>query len=465
MDHHVQLAQGIYADRPWILTTGVLASAPGQLAELRGAGVDRVLVVAGSRGTGGVPDNDDAIVLGVRGATMMQAIRALDEALARLPVEVQAAVDQFDPDRQAAVIPPMFSQLSTIAERPVWGARPAPWRLLEDKTIVDQLWDAAGVPRAPSLVVAAEPATLRAAADELGHGRGTAWVADNRAGWHGGATGLRWVRTADQADTATTFMSARANQVRVMPFLEGVPCSIHGMVLPTTTIAFRPCEMVVLRRPGGSELCYAGMASIWDPPAGDREDMRGHVRRVGEHLRATVDYRGAFTLDGVMTADGFRPTELNPRFGAALAMLASTANLPLYLLHLAAVEGADIEWRPGELEQTVIEHSDRTRVARCHVVVDRTLDADTVGLRRGPSGLTAADDASAEVVLRCGPAPAGGIVMVELTDSAVPVGSSVNPLVAEALAFADRRWSLGLGVLAPAPDVRAAGNPSRSARV
>ena len=43
--------------------------------------------------------------------------------------------------------------------------------------------------------------------------------------------------------------------------------------------------------------------------------------RVGEVLRADVDFRGAFTLDGVATADGFRPTELNPRFGAGLNVI------------------------------------------------------------------------------------------------------------------------------------------------
>ncbi|CAN5832411.1 hypothetical protein BH23ACT10_BH23ACT10_27730 [soil metagenome] len=348
----------------------------------------------------------------------------------------------------------MFSQLSTIADRPVWGARPAAWRRLEDKTVIDDIWDAAGVPRAPSLIVPADPAALTDAAATLDRGSGTVWVADNRAGWHGGATGLRWVRTVEQAAVAARFMSDRADQVRVMPFLEGVPCSIHGLVLPTTTIAFRPCEMAVLRRPGRSDLCYAGMAGIWDPPDADREEMRDNARRVGEHLRAVVGYRGAFTIDGVMTVDGFRPTELNPRFGAALGMLAAGSDIPLYLLHLAAVEDVDVGWNPAELERLVVEHADRERVARCHVFVDRALDADTVGLRRGPSGLEATAAEAADVVLRCGPTPAGGIVLVELADAAVPRGSPVSPLVAEALAHADRRWSLGLAALEPARDAR-----------
>jgi hypothetical protein len=67
-----------------------------------------------------------------------------------------------------------------------------------------------------------------------------------------------------------------------MPFLEGVPCSIHGVVFPEGAATFRPVEMVTLRRPGSSRLRYAGAATFWDPPAADREVMRDLARRVGE---------------------------------------------------------------------------------------------------------------------------------------------------------------------------------------
>ena len=56
------------------------------------------------------------------------------------------------------------------------------------------------------------------------------WAADASAGWHGGAEGLRWVRDRDHADEAIAFLSQRADRVRVMAFLEGGSCSIHGLV-------------------------------------------------------------------------------------------------------------------------------------------------------------------------------------------------------------------------------------------
>ena len=52
-----------------------------------------------------------------------------------------------------------------------------------------------------------------------------------------------------------------------MPFLEGIPCSIHGVVFPDGVATFRPVEMVTLRRPGSNRLHYAGAATFWDPPA------------------------------------------------------------------------------------------------------------------------------------------------------------------------------------------------------
>ena len=96
-----------------------------------------------------------------------------------------------------------------------------------------------------------------------------------------------------------------------MPFLDGVPCSIHGLVLPDGTAVFRPVEIAILRDAAGRQFVYGGLSTYWDPPPADREEMRDVARRVGEHLRAAYGYRGAFGIDGVLTADGFRPTELN----------------------------------------------------------------------------------------------------------------------------------------------------------
>jgi hypothetical protein len=73
-----------------------------------------------------------------------------------LPTEVVAALDRWDPERRALVLSPMFNELPEIAGRRVYEPRRPEWRRLEDKVVVDDLWDELGVARAPSEVVAAE---------------------------------------------------------------------------------------------------------------------------------------------------------------------------------------------------------------------------------------------------------------------------------------------------------------------
>jgi hypothetical protein len=452
-DHYRQLLGDLYGRRRWILGFDVLAGVTSLVATLRDLGADDLFVIAGSRGTGPVPDDVETVVLDVRGTTIMQVIHAFGRALGDLDATTLAAVDRFDPDHVARVVPTLFVEHGTVAGRPVHGARPWRWRRLEDKTVVDTLWRAAGVPCAPSEVVEVNPPALRAAAASLDHGRGTVWVGDNRQGWHGGASLLRWVRTPAHRAEAETFFADRADRVRVMPFLDGIPCSIHGLVGPGATIALRPCEMIVLRRGTRSDLWYAGAGTTWDPPPARREEMRAIAVRVGEHLRRTVGYRGAFTVDGVMTRDGFRPTELNPRFGAAAGMLEAAADLPLYLLHLAIVDGAGVDWQPERLERLVVTAADRARAVHSITVVPQPLPERQVALRWDGDRLVDADTHLPDVIVTTGPSPTGGAVRVAPDPARVPVGQPAAGVVAAALAYADRRWELGIGPLEAARDV------------
>src|SRR5688500_774017 len=120
-----------------------------------------------------------------------------------------------------------------------------------------------------------------------------------------------------------------------MPFLEGIPCSIHGIVFADHVAAIRPVEMITLRRPPDhpdGAFFYTGCSTYFDPPLATRVAMREIARATGALLRTEVDFRGAFTVDGVATARGFIPTELNPRSGAGLnVMLRGLPDLPLQL--------------------------------------------------------------------------------------------------------------------------------------
>jgi predicted ATP-grasp superfamily ATP-dependent carboligase len=93
----------------------------------------------------------------------------------------------------------------------------------------------------------------------------------------------------------------------------------HPRVVTEDGVAvLRPVELVMLRPPTGSRFRYAGAGTFWDPPPADREATREVARRVGRALADRVGFRGAFGVDGILSEDGFVPTELNPRFAAGL---------------------------------------------------------------------------------------------------------------------------------------------------
>jgi hypothetical protein len=356
-----------------------------------------------------------------------------------LPSEVADALDRWDPERRALVLSPMFNELPEIAGRRVYGPRRPEWRRLEDKVVVDAFWDDLGVTRAPSEVVTAEPEALRAAAGRLDRGAGTAWAGDARQGFSGGALCLRWVRDGEDAAEAATFLGARCDRVRVMPFLEGIPCSIHGVVFPDGVATFRPVEMVTLRRPGSNRLHYAGAATFWDPPAADREVMRDLARRVGAGLRERVGYRGAFTV------------------GAGLAtMTRDLADLPVSLLDRALVEGETLAYAADDLERQVLSAADRTRAGGAWTVTDEPADTtrELPVSFEGDACRPAAADRPPDGVLSFGPSGVGGFVRLALDPGRVPAGSSVAPLAVAAFALADERFGTGIGRREPARPVR-----------
>ena len=448
----------LVAGRKVVLAGSPLAGLTRTCKRLRELGAERSFLLATGRGTGPVPEPDQAEQLVIdlpRTSSVIDEIRAALSLIADLPAHALEALDRYDPDRRALVIAPTFNELTTVAGRRVFGPRLPAWRRLEDKVLVDELWDTLGVERAPSAVVPAETRALRASARGLDRGAGTAWAGDAREGFNGGATYLRWVRTPDDEAEAGAFLAAHCDRARVMPFLEGIPCSIHGIVFPDGVTVLRPVEMVTLRPPGSSRLRYCGAATFWDPPDADREAMRALARRVGAGLRARVGYRGGFTIDGVLAEEGFLPTELNSRFGAGLGTIGrSLPDLPLELLNAALVEGErlDVPWHG--IEALLLEAADATRAGGAWTFTDRPGDAEHRLLLDAGAWRLATGAEQAAATLTLGPSNLGGFVRLDLDPARVAPGPAVAPLAAGAFAFADRELGTDLGPLEPARAVR-----------
>lgn len=359
-----------YAGRPVLMGPGVLAGHTQHVGWFRELGCP-VLVVSTARGAGPVPAPGECEVVEVvppPAATMTDEVRQLDRMARNLPPGAAAAIERFDPERRGIwFASPFVTTDEPIDGRPVTFGRPAAFLALEDKMLADAVWDAAEVPRASYRIVPTDRAALAEATAELSGPLGAVWSGDARDGLNGGGNYVRWVVDAADQGSAAWFFRPRCDRVRVMPFLDGVPCSIHGFVLPDGTAALRPVEIVSLRNLAERRFVYAGLGTFWDPPEDDREEMRAAARRVGDHLAAAYGYRGTFGIDGVLTADGFRPTELNTRMSAGATLVCDVDRRFFTLLQAALVDDIDTGVTAADLE-SLVPVMDAHRVGRVAAV-------------------------------------------------------------------------------------------------
>lgn len=444
------LVRDDYADKRWIIVAEVAAGTPRLVEFLRRSGAGDLFLLAGSLGVGDVPDIP-RYDLGTSGSTVMDGIRAFESAVLDLPDAAMAALDEFDPERTAAVLFAGFGTTAEIGGRPVFAPRRQEWLALEDKLAVLDIWREAGIATAPVRVVAPNLQDLSTAHQELDRGAGTVAVADNRDGWHGGGDYLRRIREPSQLPGVTEFLEVRADRVRVMPFMDGIPCSIHAFVTQHGIAAFRPVEMLILWR--GDDLTYCGAATTWDPTPADREAMRSAARAIGETLRRRVDYRGAFSLDGVMTSAGFRPTEINTRLSIGLGIQIGDVELPIGALvrHLRVRPDAEIDTR--FLEERIVTNADANRVSRAMFITSASLEHAERTVRL--AGRDVVDDPDGPIQLSAGPALHGGIVFVRAAADVVPRGASFAPVMAACAPYVEDWLSIDIGRLDYAMDVRA----------
>lgn len=439
----------IYGNRKWILANTISAGMQRLVDSLRGWGSE-AMVVAGSPGIGEQPEVP-IVYTGSKGNSILEAIREFLATLGSPSREVMAQLDRFDSERSAGVLLPIFATEPDVLSRRAYGVRPRRWSALEDKIAALGLFTEAGITMAPYRVVpvAEAPRASQSLRSELG----CIWVADNKEGWHGGAEYLRWVTDPDSEREALGFFEARADKVRVMPFLDGIPCSIHGWVGEADVAVFRPVEVLVFRIPGPG-LKYTGVATRWDPSDSLREEMRSSARAVGEVLRESHGYRGPFGIDGIATEDGFRPTELNPRLATGLGVQLSSVDLPLGLVLRAIIEG-DLEFEPTDLEPQVLEASDTDRSLSSWIVIPGDYEGQKTGIKfdHGVARAVDADDDTADGTLELGPSAPGSAVMLKLDPEKVGVGEPMAPLVAAAARLAVELWDVDLPPLEAAPDV------------
>jgi RimJ/RimL family protein N-acetyltransferase len=440
------------AGRKVVLAGMPVAATPAWIGQLRTLGAGRVLVVGTTVGIGDLPNPEHAewIDLDIRASDPIDEFRQFERLAADPPAALVQAIDRFDPQRDALVLVAPFQAVTAVGGRPVVGGRRPEWVALEDKTTNDALFDRAGVDRAPCEVVAAgDRSALDAAASRLDGGLGTVWAGDAREGFNGGGTFVRWVTDEAQADSAQRWLADRCESVRVAPFLEGTPCNVHGFATDDGVAVFRPVEAITLRSADPPKLHYGGAATFFDPPEADRARMRIVARRVGSLLRDEVGFRGCYTVDGVLTEDGFRPTELNPRLGTGVTpLVGAVPELPFVALHWAVAAGWPCPVAPDELETAIVVAADANRAGGGWVAGQRRWRES----REHPVVVTddgceaAIDPGEANGVVTTGPSSHGGFIRFTAKPGATPVGPPLAPRAAAAYSWADRELGAGIGV-------------------
>ena len=184
--------------------------------------------------------------------------------------------------------------------------------------------------------------------------------------------------------------------------------------------------------------------------------MRDLAYHVGIALRETVNYRGPFGIDGILADEGYLPTELNARAGAALGPLARGAGLPLTPLCLAVIEGERLDYRPDLLEQAIVESADAHRTCAGWSVTPTKFDENLTlnVVRDGDEYREIRPGEAPHGTVQVGPSSVGGFLRFTLRPERVERGLSAAPEVVRAFRFTDRALGTDFGEFEVARNVR-----------
>jgi len=356
------------------------------------------------------------------------------------------AADAFDPDRGAALVLPDPLDPPAAGTRSRIGRRPSGWRLLEDKTLVDTVWDLLAVHRAPSIVadvtdIAADVEALGALVDQ---GAGVVCSSQSAGTPMAGADGVCWWRRGQPPRLPNRQLAGRV-RVRLMPLFEGLPVRLHGLVMPTSVVGFQPMEVVALpRTEHGTFLCAGAV-----PTLEESEALTRRTERIGVALRRQLGYLGAFSVDGVITEDGFMPTDLNARLTSAIEDRPSDLRVLLQATNLLVREGVE----PGSDVVRKLSDMIFTRKAK-HTVygaaATSSVDAPcSVDVRWSGDDFVTAHDGEADGTLTLSPSLRGWQLTARLVVDRLPTGGPMGPLAVELFRFCDRNWGTDFGELEP----------------
>jgi len=346
--------------------------------------------------------------------------------------------DRFDPRRRAALITPDPLDPPEAGSRRLLGRRHPVWRLCEDKGVVDTIWAWLGMTHPRYVLVdGGQDVTVLGATVDVGDG---VVCAVQRAGSAptSGAEGMWWWHGGRAPDVATS----RHHRLKIMQLVPGIPIRLHGMVFANVAVAFPPMEIVTLPRPGsGTFLCCGAVGAVPDD-----QTLRRLTDAIGAGLSARIGYRGAFSVDGIMSANGFLPTDLNTRLTSAMEAAPAHLRVQIHVANLIAREGCslhDAEWL-GELAERVFSGDSVT----IYGAANRATVASEVPVRWDGRELVAADPGTAHGHISLEPSLRGWTLTARLQRDHLPSTPYAGTDAPRVFEFADRLLGTDFGLLA-----------------
>ena len=351
-----------------------------------------------------------------------------DSPLARL-------VDDFDPAQQAILLVTDPLDPAIAGRRAFLGAKHPSWAIFEHKSAVDTLWDVIGVER-PESIIFDQPGALLYL-DALG-------PADVVVSWQ-----QRGAAPSAGGDGVRTLARGRGQDIggrlRAMPRLAGTPCRLHGVVGVDATAAFSVLELLVPHRVAEGTFLCAGTCQL---PEGQQSDLVDLTRRLGDRLRERLAYRGGFSVDGILTREGFRPTDLNTRITSAVESLPPAVRVATHasaLLARAELTRLPIQALEAQVERAFCDTQEL--LLRAPLPVDVLPATQTV--RWTGTTLTPTDEGHADGVIACVLAARGPTLTVRLRRAALPSAINIQDATIAAFDAADRLLGAGFGRLEP----------------
>ncbi|WP_247674081.1 hypothetical protein [Micromonospora sp. C51] len=355
-----------------------------------------------------------------------------------------ARADAFDPDQSASLLLPDPLDPPRTGDRRRVGTRQPAWRMFEDKTTVDALWDVAGIPRAPS-VITNNPADIGLLGKLVDRGAGVVCSYQPiGTGPTAGGDGIWWWRDGTPPARMPT-AEVGTWRIRLMPLLEGTPVRLHGMALGSAVVPFPPMELVTLPRPEHGTFLCAGAV----PTLGHDADLVTQTTRLGAGLRKHLGYRGGFSVDGILTTNGFLPTDFNARLTSAMEAAPSEFRVQLHTVNLLARER--IEPDTSAVQQ--LAEKTFTAGASCTLFGAATRGGGTslreTAVRWSGDRLVAAPSGAADGSLIVAPSPRGWLLTATLAADRLPSGNQIGPWAPEVFRLSDEVLGTNFGNLAP----------------